>query len=209
MDMILLGLLMMRPQTVYELRNQIRSSFQGVCSDSTGSIQAGVKKLLKAGYITVSEVEAHGVNKKVYYITESGQESFQKWVRTPIDLSKTKNMDVGKLLFMGFAPSELRLPLVSSVIADQQRELAEMEALQAALDQNAEKEQERYLAGLDAGRRLLLEKNTGCADARRNVADIHTYEMLTLQLGIDTAKFHIRWFEELAQKIRLSAKEKE
>ena len=46
MDKIILGILMLRRMTAYELRNTIRDNFKSMCSDSLGSIQVTLKKLL-------------------------------------------------------------------------------------------------------------------------------------------------------------------
>lgn len=47
MDNIILGFLMIQGSTIYELRQFIKKNLSTVSSDSTGSIQAGINKLLK------------------------------------------------------------------------------------------------------------------------------------------------------------------
>ena len=100
MDKIILGILMLHRMTAYELRNVIRNNFKSMCSDSLGSIQAALKKLLMLEMVTFEELVEKGVNKKRYSITDIGQKTLIKWIRIPIDMSKTKNLDIGKLLFM-------------------------------------------------------------------------------------------------------------
>lgn len=47
MDKIILGILMPRRLTAYEMRNIIRENFKSMCSDSLGSIQSALKKLVE------------------------------------------------------------------------------------------------------------------------------------------------------------------
>ena len=46
MKYFLLGLLMLKEMTVYQLKAMIAENFSSMCSDSMGSIQAALKKLL-------------------------------------------------------------------------------------------------------------------------------------------------------------------
>lgn len=47
MDKIILGILMLHRMTAYEIKNVIKNSFKSMCSDSLGSIQVALKRLLK------------------------------------------------------------------------------------------------------------------------------------------------------------------
>lgn len=47
MDLIILGFLMTQNSTIYEIRQSIKNYLSNVSSDSTGSFQAALKKLLK------------------------------------------------------------------------------------------------------------------------------------------------------------------
>ena len=105
MDKIILGILMLMRLTTYEIRNIIRQNYNAMCSDSLGSIQVALKKLLQAGFVTCSEFVENGVNKKRYSIMDSGRTIFMDWLKTPVDMSKTKNMDLGQLVLMGLVPA--------------------------------------------------------------------------------------------------------
>ena len=64
MDKLILGLLMIKHFTVYEIRQIIRQNFTSICSDSLGSIQAALKKLSQQEAVTFSEYVEKG--KKCY-----------------------------------------------------------------------------------------------------------------------------------------------
>ena len=64
MDKIILGILMLRRMTAYEIRNIIKNNFKSMCSDSLGSIQSALKKLFELKMVTYEELVEKGVNKK-------------------------------------------------------------------------------------------------------------------------------------------------
>ena len=66
MDKLILGLLMIKHFTVYEIRQIIRQNFTSICSDSLGSIQAALKKLSQQEAVTFSEYVEKGKMKKEY-----------------------------------------------------------------------------------------------------------------------------------------------
>lgn len=202
MDKIILGLLMLKPFTIYELRNIIRLNLQGMCSDSMGSIQAALKKLMTSGMVTVEEVAESSVNKKVYHITHVGYEYFNEWVCTPMSTSRMKNMELSKLYFMGLAPKEERIALIDAALAEMKEELTYLKVIQSTIGnfdgqvQAIAKEVET-----DTKRTALLKNNAKNADIESIVRDIGTYNQLTLKLGIDVSIFQITWFEKLKERL--------
>ena len=107
MNNIILDILMMRRMTAYELRSVLGEHFQSMCSDSLGSIQAALKKLLQLGYVTYDEVVENGRFKKRYAITKEGRQSLIQW----IDMGKTKKYGPWEISIYGFGvTSETGLP---------------------------------------------------------------------------------------------------
>ena len=127
MDKLILGLLMIKHFTVYEIRQVMRQNFSSMCSDSLGSIQAALKKLSQQGAVTYSEYVEKGKMKKEYAITASGRFLFLEWLKTPIDMSKNKNMDLGKFLFMGYLPKKEQLQMLDLTIEGLEVEVQEFE----------------------------------------------------------------------------------
>ena len=99
MEYIILSMLLCKSMTVYEIRSYVVKNLSTVCSNSLGSIQTAIKKMLSKGYIEVTEYVENGLNKKKYSITDKGVEEYKKWVGTPINLSKMTNMEESKLFF--------------------------------------------------------------------------------------------------------------
>ena len=65
MKYFLLGLLMLKEMTVYQLKAMIAENFTAMCSDSMGSIQAALKTLLSNGLITCTAVKEKNVEKNI------------------------------------------------------------------------------------------------------------------------------------------------
>jgi DNA-binding PadR family transcriptional regulator len=142
-------------------------------SDSMGSIQAAIKKLLKQGHIIFAEHVDNGKNKKTYSITDLGKKHFMNWLITPIKSGLTPNKMLTKLYFIGMLSSEERGPLITSYIDMLHKK---METL-ASVQQKA--------------------KNVVLKD---ELKDIAYFQLETIQLSIDTLQFEIDWYNALIVK---------
>jgi len=204
MDKLILGLLMMRRLTVYEIRGVIKQYFQSMCSDSLGSIRAAVNKLLNLEMITCVEYVERSINKKQYSITDKGRRCFLEWTQSPADIALPKNMELGKFLFMGFVPVKKRLQLLDEIISGLSRTKSDFERIHSSINitegtaQGAD-----YLEG-DPEYRDGIIAAVQCADIRQITNDIGEYQMLCLQYERDTLNFQIEWFDKLKSKMEES-----
>ena len=158
MDKLILGLLMIKHFTVYEIRQVMRQNFSSMCSDSLGSIQAALKKLSQQGAVTYSEYVEKGKMKKEYAITASGRILFLEWLKTPIDMSKNKNMDLGKFLFMGYLPKKEQLQMLDLTIEGLEVEVQEFEAVKDAIRYTEEQEKVKAYLLTQIGRASCRER---------------------------------------------------
>ncbi|WP_251867211.1 helix-turn-helix transcriptional regulator [Enterococcus malodoratus] len=195
MDIIILGFLMIKGSTIYELRQMIKNSLSTVSSDSTGSIQAALKKLLNKKMITFTEQIEGGINKKVYYITDVGKEHFQQAIAQPM-LYKEKNMELSKFFFMGFTDKAKRDDMIADYIHVLEDELASLEKINTSTSP-------RYQFD-DAGLQDLKERG-GAAEymTLENVNEIAHFQYATLDLGIEKARFEIEWFKKFRERLNL------
>lgn len=195
MDIIILGFLMIKGSTIYELRQMIKNSLSTVSSDSTGSIQAALKKLLNKKMITFTEQIEGGINKKVYYITDVGKEHFQQAIAQPM-LYKEKNMELSKFFFMGFIDKAKRDDMLADYIHVLEDELASLEKINTSTSP-------RYQFD-DAGLQD-LKKRGGAAEymTLENVNEIAHFQYATLDLGIEKARFEIEWFKKFRERLNL------
>ena len=201
MDKIILGILMLRRMTAYELRNTIRDNFKSMCSDSLGSIQAALKKLLSLKMVTFEELVEKGINKKRYAITDIGEKVLMEWIKIPIDISKTKNIDIGKLLFMGYIPKNEQKNLINKIILSLEEEYSELKNLKESI--NFENERlgiENYLL-TDTEYQERIKNLNKKNNVSKNIKEISKFTLATLDYGIDVVDFNIKWFKKLKTKI--------
>ena len=201
MDKIILGILMLHRMTAYELRNFIKNNFKSMYSDSLGSIQAALKKLFELEMVTFEELVEKGVNKKRYSITETGREALIEWIKIPINTSKTKNYDFGKLFFMGYVSKKDQKTLIDKIILSLEEEYEALKKLKESIDvEDESEEKENYLLAdivykdriknLDKGKELI-----------ENIREISKFTLATLDYGIDVTAFNIEWFKKLKKRI--------
>lgn len=203
MDKIILGLLLLKRLTIYELRNIIRANMKDMCSDSTGSIQAAIKKLIEKEMIFFEERVEKSINKKIYYITPKGRECFLEWLEQPMTTKKAKDLEISKLFFMGLAPKEKRIELIEAYIAELTENLGYLEAIREAT-LNVDEQIERYIEDNQCIEGQ-LEQLTECAQVstvEECVRDISIFNQLTLDYGISSTQFQINWYEDLKMKLQ-------
>lgn len=181
MEHIILGLLLLKPMTAYEISRFTNKNFSLICSGSAGSVQIALKKLLKNNSVTVSEFVQGGINKRVYKITALGKSAFEQWVTSPMQAGKAKNIELSKLFFLGFADKESRLSAVDDYIG----------------------QLKKVKKALIAIRELSLPKNASqlALLPLPNAQDILTFQTATLDFGIDSADFEINWYKKLRLKM--------
>ena len=175
MENIILGLLLLQSRTIYELRKRINDGLNLMYSCSTGSIQAAIKKLLRNGYINISEKSEKGKLKKIYSITDSGRDYFNAWVNSPIDIGTAKDPELSKIYFMGFAENGIRIKLIEKHIADLEKMRSNLEKI------------------CNEGEKLSSEMQNN---------DIFYYQLQTAIYGRDFMKFNIEWYNRLLKNIK-------
>ncbi|MCH5152457.1 MAG: PadR family transcriptional regulator [Clostridiales bacterium] len=174
MENIILGLLLLQARTIYQLRKRINDGLNLMYSCSTGSIQAALKKLLKSGYICISEVTENGKKKKLYSITDEGKQYFHLWINSPINNS-AKNPELAKIYFMGFSEKENRVHLIENHLKGLRKLYLELQVI------------------CEDGERLSTELQNN---------EIAYYQLQTARYGRDLMKFNIDWYSRLLKEIR-------
>ncbi|MCL2147600.1 MAG: hypothetical protein FWH52_07315 [Synergistaceae bacterium] len=162
-----------------------------------------MKRLLAVCMVSYSEYVEKGVNKKRYSITDKGRQALMAWLQTPADMTGSKNIELGKLLFMGLVPVKKRMELIDEIILNTEAELSNMQGLWNALQSQRDNIKHQtadewsgdpeYLDGI-----LNATKN---ADALESAKVIEEFEMYALRYGIDVMQFNLGWFQSLKEKI--------
>ena len=201
MDKIILGILMLHRMTAYELRNFIKNNFKSMYSDSLGSIQAALKKLFELEMVTFEELVEKGVNKKRYSITETGQEALIEWIKIPINTSKTKNYDFGKLFFMGYVSKKDQKTLIDKIIISMEEEYEALKKLKESINADEESEEIKNYLLTDIEYKERIKNLDKGKELIENIKEISKFTLATLDYGIDVTAFNIEWFKKLKKNI--------
>lgn len=202
MENIILSLLLIKSMTIYEIRAFIQKNLSTVCSDSMGSIQSAIKKLIEKECITVREYEQKGVLKKEYHILPAGLEQFRKWIEVPMNLQKMKNMEEGKFFFLGMASKEKRIKSLEEYVKGLRGELDKLLEIEQHIEKiksnviqmnveriSEERDLERYLLEI-----------SGVHNLEEVVTNIFDYQIYNLQYGLRRLRDDILFYESIIQK---------
>lgn len=183
---------MIQKCTIYEMRKTIETNFTNMSSNSTGSIQATVKKLLDQNMIRYNEFVKNSVNKKVYEITDAGKAYFYDSISKPM-LYKEKSMEMSKFFFMGFVEKEKRLKLIESYITELESQVDLLELIKLKTEPHHNLDDDYFFA--------LQEKGVASELEVKDLYDIALFQLATLDLSIDKLKFEIQWFDKFKERL--------
>lgn len=170
MDHIILALLYLQSRTIYEIRAKFEGDFGLMYSSSMGSIQAAVKKLLRTGCITYTELIEHGKYKKQYNITDEGRKTMLHWVNSPFGTAQNKNPELAKLYFMGLSDKESRCRRIREYITSLKQYHTALELI--------------YKEGMDL-------------EPPKEYSDLFRFQLVTVKFGVDSSAFEIEWLTRL------------
>ena len=204
MEFIILGLLLFKPMTVYEIRMYVQRNLTTICSDSLGSIQIAIKKLLNKGFIVTNEYVERGLTKKRHSITSLGVNHYKEWVGSPINIAKMTNMEESKLFFLGVAPKEKRIAFLAALNKDLEEQLKALTAIQefaltakeAVIKDNVSNisKENKYVNNL-----LSVSNEKDLSAVLLNTYD---YQMSLLKYGIERTKFDLTFYKNLLKEER-------
>lgn len=119
---VILGLLLLQPQTIYDLNKQFESSVSLFYSASLGALRSALLGLLARGHVEFDELVERGRAKKVYRITAEGRAAFDDWMRAPVAGSNLETAALSKLFFLGSIDDVAERRAILTDIADRAAE---------------------------------------------------------------------------------------
>ena len=171
MEFCVLGLLMIRPMSIYELNKAFTTTISLFYSASLGSLRTATGKLLARGLVERSPERVGGRLKKIFTITAAGREAFSAEFSTPIASARLEQTALARLHFLG---------LLSGATARR----AALEVITAAIGES--------LATLEALDRDVSHRTADLSTKERTIA---AYQLKTLEYGIKTSRFALEWFQ--------------
>jgi len=138
----LLGFLMHRSMTGYELKKFFSMSFSFFSGLSYGSIYPALRKMEKAGLITMRpEVRDGAPNRKVYTITRAGRKAFIAALRSPLPVERHKNAFLMRLFFFAHLPQKERLETATGYLDSIKQAQKELETTRPKIEAHADRHQ--------------------------------------------------------------------
>lgn len=158
--------------TIYQLKVAFRQSLALFYSDSLGSLQVAIRKLLARDLISFKEVRDGRRVKKLYHIEPAGRETFFAGMKAEIPPTRLEVTALARLHFLGLLAPRERQEVLDLIV----------EAISTAL------------AGLEDMKKELDRLSVPAA--RRTVFD---FQLRTLEYGIMSHRAGLEWFRTLAE----------
>lgn len=188
--------------TIYEMRTYIRQNLSTVCSDSLGSMQSAIKKLLEKRFVSVTEYVENNTLKKQYSITAEGVNYYKGWVGTPINMQKMKSMEEGKFFFLGIAPGERRVAFLKSFISDLEEEHRKLLAIKEHVDKTQKTAIEKNTKRIKEDPALVrnLLEVSGEKSVERAVTNIDNYQLYMLEYGLERINADLNFYRKILKR---------
>lgn len=170
MAFVILGLLHLAPQSLYDLIKNFEAGVALFYSASAGSIKRALDQLAASGSIEVESVQTGGRGRKVYRVTDAGRQEFRAWMAGDLMGADFEAAALPRVFFLGLLPPEERAPVLDRIRRRIDADLAGLEAVAARID------------GLDV------------AGEHR---DVLTYQRVTLDYGLAAHRHAAAWFAAL------------
>jgi DNA-binding PadR family transcriptional regulator len=181
---LILGVLKYGPLSGYDLNKAFQASVEHFWNTEQSQIYRALYKMHEAGWVEIEQVVQENMpSKKIYHLTEAGQEELQHWLATPLGLASIHEGWLGQLFFGVELPKDQLRRLLEARIARLQRQIQHFE-------------------------QDIPVSATTYAESYRAHTDL-PYWLLTLDYGLKKLYFDLQWTQEaLAHLEHLSDKEK-
>ena len=170
---VILGLLLVRPQSLYDLVKHFETAVSLFYSASSGSIRRALETLLTGGLIEVDEVGPGARGRKTYRVTDAGREAFHAWMTGPMTGPDAEAAALPRLFFLGLLEPAERAEVLPRITARIEKDLGQFEALSERIDAEVIPEEFR---------------------------DVFAYQRATLDYGLAMQRFALAWFRDLAEQ---------
>ena len=173
MAYVILGLLLIAPQTYYGLVKGFEAGVALFYSASSGSIKRALDNLLTRGLIEIASTENGGRGKKVYRVTDTGRREFRAWMTSDLGGSDLESAALSRLYFLGLLEPSARVPVLRRIEARIESDLARFSQLDEQLD---------------------------LVDVPEGLGDVAAHQRATLDYGIASLRFALGWFRDYVNR---------
>lgn len=168
---VILGLLLIAPQSLYDLIKSFEAGASLFYSASSGSIKRALDSLLANGRIEVISTDGPR-GRKAYDLTDSGREAFRTWM-TGEQTGEVETAALSRLFFLGLLPAADRPAVLHQITT---RIAAGQQQLEHVADQIAQ------------------------AEIPEHQRDLARYQIATLNYGLGSYRHAAEFFDDLLEK---------
>lgn len=137
---IILGFLMRKSMTGYDLKKAFSISFAFFSGLSYGSIYPALKKMEKNGLITKHvEIQDGSPNRKIYTVTEAGRTAFLNSLKSPLPTEQPKSAFLMRLFFFAHLSPQDRKSVARKHLDSVKQLQSELESVQPEVAARADR----------------------------------------------------------------------
>lgn len=134
MEYVILGFLMIRALSQYDIMKALDREVSPFYQSSLGSIQNGLKKLLEKKWIEVEAVRGEGRRKNIYQINDEGSRAFVDWMLSEFSDRKFDAQLGTRLFFLGHLNKLERQRIIKNALSQLEGRLASYKKEEASID---------------------------------------------------------------------------
>ena len=110
----ILGMLMFRPMSGYDMKKSMQRSTNYFWAESDGQLYPILRQLKQEKLVTVKEESCGARVRKIYSITDQGRNALMSWFIQPSELPIMRSEILLKLFFGQFAPTGINAEHIKS-----------------------------------------------------------------------------------------------
>jgi DNA-binding PadR family transcriptional regulator len=175
LDKLILGLLIYKDLTIYDLKKAFDEGINQFFSTSFGALHPAVKKLCDRKLITsVSKIEK-GRSKKIYSLTKAGRAHFLEWLSEEISIKRIQDKGLLRVFFFKEISRRKQIALLNQYVAALEARVVKLKAVKA----------------MHAGTKI-----------PKKYREAFNYRVTTIDFGLGYYAFAIAWYRQLLEKIQ-------
>jgi DNA-binding PadR family transcriptional regulator len=105
-DFAVLGFLLLRPMTGYEVKAMMDMTIGHFNRASYGGIYPSLNKLARSGYVSMRQSVGGGKIRKTYRPLPAGKKAFRIWLKAPPEITRGPGPLLTKIFFLGLGGRE-------------------------------------------------------------------------------------------------------
>ncbi|MBF0697126.1 PadR family transcriptional regulator [Actinomyces bowdenii] len=131
---VILGLLLLRTMSLYDLVRAFEAGVSLFYSASSGSIKRALDDLRSRGLVEAEPVRPGTRGRKAYRVTKAGRHAFEQWMLSTPAESDAERAMLSRLYFLGLLEAPERSRVISAIRTRLEADLARLEAVSRQVD---------------------------------------------------------------------------